>query len=250
MRGEPSLCDRCRGVTMPGVFSRLGVAAICAAVLAAGCSGGAISSRVQQESARPAQTTGSSPPASTSSSSFLALWPETDRSDVPATLPTWRGSASSTVAHFAAAVLGWSAATVRPIHSRFRMAAGVHAFAVSRRAGSHIVEIHAARVGAGGWSVTYLWGFGRTEPRASVSVASTSANVALDYWNGAASAELSLTYGRNRVQRLSRKRAHWVVALTFPIGVNGAVLVLFRDNSGSVYTGWGTPLPAGPMAAG
>src|SRR5207302_7850436 len=109
--------------------------------------------------ARPAQTTASSPPASRSNSSFLALWPETNPSDVPSTLPAWRSSASSTVAHFAAAVLGWSAATVRPIHSRFHLSAGVHAFAVSRRTGSHIVEIHAARVGAGGWSVTYLWGF-------------------------------------------------------------------------------------------
>jgi hypothetical protein len=114
-----------------------------------------------------------------------------------------------------------------------------------------MVEIHAARVGAGrGWSVTYLWGFGRSEPPSSVSVAATSAEITFHYWNEAASAQLRLTYGHNEVKRMSHTQAHWAVPVAFPINVNGAVLVLFRDHSGNVYTGWGTPLPAGPVAAG
>jgi len=233
------------------MFSRLGAAALCAAVVASGCSGRAGPSRMHASSTGSGQTTGSPTPADTSSPGFLALWPETDRSVVPETLPTWRDSASSTVAHFAAAVLGWPSARIRPIRSRFHLVPGVHAFAVSRVVGSHVVEIHAARVGAGrGWSVTYLWGFGRSEPPASVSIAATSAKITLHYWDGAASAQLRLTYGRNKIERVSRTQAHWTVPVAFPISINGAVLVLLRDNSGNVYTGWGTPLSAGLTAAG
>jgi hypothetical protein len=111
--------------------------------------------------------------------------------------------------------------------------------------------VHVARlVGNGAWSVTYLWGFGGAEPEASVSISRTSATVAFNYWNDAASAQLFVTYGRAKVERVSRTKAQWVVPIHFSINVNGAVIVLFRDALGHVYTGWGTPLQAGPMAAG
>ena len=228
----------------------LRVIAACLVGAAVGCSGG---SRSPSPAASSTVVTPAGSLASTNPSSpeFLALWPETDRSVVPATIPRWRQSAPPTVAHFATAVLDWPHPIVRPARSRFRLDPGVHAFDVSRQIGTHVVEVHAARVGSTrAWSVTYLWGFGRGEPRGSVSITALSASIAFDYWDGAASAELRLTYASHTIKRASATRARWVVPVKFPINVNGAVIVVFRDRAGNVYTGWGTPLRAGPIAAG
>lgn len=192
-------------------------------------------------------------PASPSATSVVtsALWPETDLSVAPKTFPTWRNSATSTVSHFASTVLGWQHPVVRPIRSRFRVETRVRAFAVTPRPGAQPVEVHAATVfDRQHWSVTYMWGFGAQEAPASLSINRAHGDVRLGYWNHAASARLLLIYGRHQLKRSSSTSAHWAFPLTFPINVNGAVIVLFKGYSGEVFTGWGTTVPAGPFAAG
>lgn len=182
---------------------------------------------------------------------FQAVWPETARSELPHRFPAWRGSAQQTVAHLATGLFVWRSPSVRRIHSHFNLAPGTQAFAVSATAESHAIEVHAARVvDARHWSVTYLWGFGRQEPAASVSIAAGKASVAVDYWGRSRMATLLLHYGNGRLQKAARHAASWSVPIDFPLNATGAVIVLFRDNTGVVYTGWGTPLPAGPFAAG
>lgn len=199
----------------------------------------------------PSTSTSAVPSASASATLPLALWPETDRSVAPATYPTWRASAESTTGHFAAAVLRWPAPVVRSIRSQFHVEPGVRTFAVSPRVGAHAIEVHAARVfDEQHWSVTYLWGFGAQETPASVSIARARGEVTVGYWNHSASARLLVAYGRHQVERVASSSAHWTFPVTFPINVGGAVIVLFTDASGEVFTGWGTALSAGPVAAG
>ncbi|MEY2433334.1 MAG: hypothetical protein QOC92_3059 [Acidimicrobiaceae bacterium] len=98
--------------------------------------------------------------------------------------------------------------------------------------------------------MTYLWGFGRQEPAASVSIGADRARVAVDYWGQSRAATLLLHYGDRQLSRTATHAARWSLPIDFPLTVPGAVIVLFRDWTGAVYTGWGTPLPAGPFTAG
>jgi hypothetical protein len=169
---------------------------------------------------------------------------------VPATFPSWRRSAEGTTSHFASTVLGWRDPVVQTIRSRFHVEQGVQTFAVRPRTGAPAVEVHAARVFDGQhWSVTYMWGFGGQEPPASLSITRAKGDVRFGYWNDAATAKLLVIYGRHGIERTSSSSAHWTFPVTFPINVNGAVIVLFKNGSGEVTTGWGTALTAGPVAA-
>jgi len=182
---------------------------------------------------------------------FQAIWPETAWSELPQRFPAWRDSAQQTVAHLATDLFAWRSPSVQRIRSHFHLAPGTEAFAVSAMPGSHPIEVHAARVvDTRHWSVTYLWGFGRQEPAAAVSIAAHKADVTVDYWGRSRAATLLLHYGSRRLQKTSTRAASWSLPIDFPINVTGAVIVLFRDTTGAVYTGWGTPLPAGPFAAG
>lgn len=189
--------------------------------------------------------------AKAAASAQVALWPETDRSVAPTTFPIWRGSAEGTTSHFAAAVLGWPNPVVHAIHSRFHVEQGVQTFAVSPRTGARAVEIHAARVfDRQHWSVTDMWGFGAQEPPASLAITRTNGDVRLGYWNNSATAKLLVTYGNHQLERTSSSSAHWTFPVTFPIDVNGAIIIMFKSRTGQVTTGWGTALTAGPIAAG
>jgi hypothetical protein len=83
-----------------------------------------------------------------------------------------------------------------------------------------------------------------------VSITRSNGEVRFGYWNDSATAKLLVIYGRHQLERASSSSAHWTFPVTFPINISGAVIVLFRDGSGGVTTGWGTALRAGPIAAG
>lgn len=182
---------------------------------------------------------------------FAALWPETAQSEVHAAAPAWRESARATTAHFAIAVLRWKNPIVRSTRSRFHLEKGDRAFIVLPAAGADGIEVHAARVvDSHRWSVTYLWGFGASEPPASVGISATRAYVGFGYWGRARSAQLLLRYGPHQIARTATRKAEWTTPITFKLNMTGAVIVLFLDKRGAVFTGWGTALPVGPFSAG
>jgi hypothetical protein len=168
-----------------------------------------------------------------------------------ATFPAWRGSPEATVAHFAVAVLGWQHPVVRSAHSPFAVGPGVRVFAVRRTPTSPSIEVRAsALVNTSIWSVVSVWGFGKSDHPASVTVTSDRANISFDYWAPATSAELRLQYGPHLISKTSRHAAKWSVPITFTLTSPGAVMILFRDGAGVVFTAWGTPLAAGESSAG
>lgn len=188
---------------------------------------------------------------STAAATFSALWPETAAADVPTSPPAWRRSAEQTAHRFATSVLGWGDPQVTSAESQAAVESGTEVFLLSRAAGAPRIEVHLERmVDAEHWSVTYLWGFGKDDHPASVSVTPEKAHVGFGYWGDAASAQLLLRYGRHQIERTSDETAEWDVPTGFPLDTTGAVMVLFRDAQGHVFTGWGTALPAGDFAAG
>ena len=202
-------------------------------------------------SARPPQTSpAGAPPQATSD--FAALWPETATPANTARLPAWRGSPEATVAHFAVAVFDWKHPTVHAAHSIFsNVEKGVRVFSVRSSPSAPSIEVHAAAVvNAHIWSVVYFWGFGRSEPAAAVWVRADKADISFGYWGPAASADLVLQYGSHTIRRTSERAAKWSFPINFPLKDPGAVMVLFRDRRGVVFTGWGTPLRAGEFSAG
>jgi hypothetical protein len=227
---------------------RVGLASL--GVLLAACSSGP-STPAYQSPSPPLSTSPASSRATGAEEPELAVWPETARSVLPGRFPRWRTSAAATTTHFAIKVLGWPRPLVHPIDSRFHVERGVRTFAVRPHAGMRWVEVHSARIfDKRHWSVTYLWGFGRHEPGGSVSITRHHADVASGYWGRSSSALLRLIYGGHSLDRVSTTAAQWSVPLTFPINVNGAIMILFRNSTGQVYTGWATPVRAGPFAAG
>lgn len=185
----------------------------------------------------------------TAPAQFQALWPETAASQVPATLPSWRRSPEQTARRFAGSVFGWGDPQVAA--SRFDARSHADVYTLARADGAPRIEVHLKRmVDAEHWSVTYFWGFGEEDPSASVSVTPEKAYVGFDYWGDATSAQLLLRYGNHQVERTSQEEAEWKVPIDFPLDTTGAVMVLFRDAQGRVFTGWGTSLPAGNFAAG
>lgn len=109
-------------------------------------------------------------PAAGQSEPF-AIWPETDPSVVPPTLPAWRTSAVKTVRHFSRAVLRFPDPVVRKTAGGFRFQPGDRGFDVSRTARSHRIEVRVNRVvDASHWSVDDVWGFGRHDHSATVQI--------------------------------------------------------------------------------
>ena len=175
----------------------------------------------------------------------FALWPETDRSLLPAEEPEWSSSVESTAVAFARNVLEWGDAvtTTSPVQAD----AGSHQLTVASPSRNGAVLLRVSPVAPGRWRVTAVDSRPGGDTSASVQIVgdfgSATAGPAPD---STATTSVRFQYG----SAVSEGPAGEQVELGRSPEIAGSVIVLYRNSDGDVIGAWGTPLPPGDFAAG
>jgi hypothetical protein len=185
-----------------------------------------------------------------------AIWPEDSAEEAAVAVERlvrgedpWREDAHATALRFAADVLGWNDAAVTDSEPTEDGSFGANVV-LAREPGGPTVEVRVHRAVADRWnSVTYLWGFpDETDHPASASIQGREVGIGFGF-EGGTSAELRLGHGEHELVE-SAPTPRWQLTLDYDPVQTGSVMVLFRDQDGRVFAGWGTTLPAGDFAAG
>jgi len=178
----------------------------------------------------------------------FAVWPEDNATDAAEALsgeiPAWRLDPEATARAFAARVLGWTDAVVRPdVGSIYQVTDGD---------GRGAIQLVIMQPAARAWSVVSMQRGGEdVDYGPSLGMQDGVLEMfGLTAERGVSMVEAYAHFGSLRGHAVADDDGAVTIRLGGPTQVAGHVLILWRDGDGNVISGFASPLPAGDTAAG